>query len=102
MNLAHLAGRAELEACADTTLETTPAPFTLPSTLYWTCLLDLWHTRSRQPLAALYVETHAKLANDSYLFHLRRNRTHTIFIVPHGHMVISGETLWTIENASEM
>ena len=28
-------------------------------TPYWTFLLDLWHTQSRQPLAALYVETHA-------------------------------------------
>jgi len=44
----------------------------------------------------------SKPAKDSYLLHLRRIRTHTIFIVPHGHMVVSGETLRTIENASEM
>ncbi len=44
----------------------------------------------------------SKSANDSYLFYLRRNRTHTVFIVPHGHIVVSGETLRTIESASEM
>ncbi len=41
----------------------------------------------------------SKPANDSYLFHLRRNRTHTI---PQDHMVLYGETLRAIENASEM
>jgi general stress protein CsbA len=89
-NLVHLVVCAVLDVSA---LEPTPAPPMVRSTLFYPCLLVLWYTRSRQPLAALHVE--AALAHPR----IRRDRTHIILIVPHACMVVFGEI---IENASEL